>query len=378
MSIATDKSAWAVSAYRNDVLIGSMSLPSSGLLTIGRSSDHDVVLRDLSATDAVLQLSVDRPQIGITVLSGQITVGENTYSNGAQFMCDDQTILMSEVGLKFSGLALGTSDSLPEALVAQSVAASADITDDREYSDTAAQVGLHEPNEPVAPWFNQGRLVGGSLVACALVFLSIGSWQVLASLSQQQPAPEAVVQAFLVENELAGLDLQSSTSGLVLSGTLKTNEQRMQVERFLREQAFATKQQFVVLEQLQSQLVDVFRINGVAAIVTFDESGVLQAATAVADEQQLDIVRQAVGIDMPQLKNWNINNVAPPVQEAKIPEDPGKRVAMVVSDEPAYVLTQDQTRYFIGSMLPTGHQITNIKEGRVFLTKDDTTSELEF
>lgn len=383
MSIANDKSAWTLSAYRNDVLIGSMPLPSSGLLTVGRSSDHDVVLRDLSATDAVLQLSIDRPQIGITVLSGQIIVGEETHSSGAQFMCDDQALQMSEVRLTVSGLALVESKSSPKALASQTLAASVDIhsnTDaqESESKDCSAPAGVQSNNDAVSPWFSKGQLVGTSLVACAVVFLGIGSWQVFASLDQQQAAPEAVVQAFLVENELAGLNLESSATGLVLHGTLESNEQRMQVERFLREQAFATKQQFVVLEQLQSQLEDVFRINGVAANVSLDPSGVLQAATEVADERRLDVVRQAVSIDMPQLKNWNINNVAPRVQEKKKPVDPGKRVAMVVSDEPAYVLTQDQTRYFIGSMLPTGHQIDNIEDGRVFLIKDDEMSELEF
>ncbi len=51
-------------------------------------------------------------------------------------------------------------------------------------------------------------------------------------------------------------------------------------------------------------------------------------------------------------------------------DDPGKRIASIVPGNPAYIVTADGARYFVGAMLPTGHRITAIAGQRVSLERD--------
>ena len=45
-------------------------------------------------------------------------------------------------------------------------------------------------------------------------------------------------------------------------------------------------------------------------------------------------------------------------------------IASVVPGNPAYLVTADGARYFVGAMLPTGHRITAISGQRVWLERN--------
>ena len=63
-------------------------------------------------------------------------------------------------------------------------------------------------------------------------------------------------------------------------------------------------------------------------------------------------------------------------------DDPGKRVAAIVSgnppEVPPYLVTADGTRYFEGALLPTGHRIAAIGQHEVLLEKDGARTPLVF
>ena len=59
-------------------------------------------------------------------------------------------------------------------------------------------------------------------------------------------------------------------------------------------------------------------------------------------------------------------------------DDPGKRIASVVPGDPAYLVTADGARYFVGAMLPTGHRITRIDGQHVTLERGGEESTLNF
>jgi type III secretion protein D len=61
-----------------------------------------------------------------------------------------------------------------------------------------------------------------------------------------------------------------------------------------------------------------------------------------------------------------------------LPDDPGKRIASLVQGDPAYVVTADGARYFVGSMLPSGHRITAVDTQSVTLERDGRQSTLNF
>jgi type III secretion protein D len=80
------------------------------------------------------------------------------------------------------------------------------------------------------------------------------------------------------------------------------------------------------------------------------------------------------------LAKLSVRNTAEPAPKPMPPvaEDPGKRIASLVPGDPAYVVTADGSRYFVGSMLPTGHKIVDIGPTSVTLEYDGTKTTLNF
>ena len=50
----------------------------------------------------------------------------------------------------------------------------------------------------------------------------------------------------------------------------------------------------------------------------------------------------------------------------------------LVPGEPAYVVTVDGARYFVGAMLPSGHRIARIAPQQVVLERDGRQMNLNF
>ena len=52
---------------------------------------------------------------------------------------------------------------------------------------------------------------------------------------------------------------------------------------------------------------------------------------------------------------------------APLSDDPGKRISSLVPGEPAYLVTADGSRYFLGALLPSGHRVMQIAKGSLAL-----------
>jgi len=75
-----------------------------------------------------------------------------------------------------------------------------------------------------------------------------------------------------------------------------------------------------------------------------------------------------------------VHNTAVPLPPPSAPmsDDPGKRVASVVPGDPAYIVTVDGARYFVGALLPSGHRITEVAAQKVTLERDGQQTTLNF
>ena len=51
---------------------------------------------------------------------------------------------------------------------------------------------------------------------------------------------------------------------------------------------------------------------------------------------------------------------------------------MVVDGNPAYLMTYDQSKYYIGAVLPTGHKIVDISKQQVTIEKEGVLTTLNF
>jgi len=341
-------------------------LPKEGRVVIGRSLDKDVVLRHLPDGETIITFVCDHPTIKVEVQGGTVSSNSQSYSIGDVFDLGKGGLTAGSLRLSVDGIVTNSSDHR----------SASDMGPIDSVNDSRALIPFSQTSrsQPELPWWQRRSVIGASL-ALGLSVAMIGL-QVKAFSRVKTVDPRVAFEDYLLHHELSGVSLNTDNRPWVLIGRVGDRSELLGLEQFVSSQAIDVGIEVVDGQSIRSQVEDLFRINGVIASAQFDDDGMLWVQTAISDTEQLEALRNAVSNDMPRLTNWDISNTPPESPFENL--DPGKRVAMVVSDDPAFVLTADQTRYFIGSLLPTGHKITEIDSGRVIIEKNGEKSELDF
>ena len=136
-------------------------------------------------------------------------------------------------------------------------------------------------------------------------------------------------------------------------------------------------------DEFAQDVEDVYRVHGVDAKVRMTGPGEAEVATASGDAAALDRIERALRDDMPTLGSLVRLDRAPAARPRPVVQDgdAGSRVVLVVDgsgERGGYLLTRDGSRYLVGSMLPSGHEIERIRGGTVFATRGGETVELRF
>ena len=124
---------------------------------------------------------------------------------------------------------------------------------------------------------------------------------------------------------------------------------------------------------------EVFRVNGVSVRTQVAGAGRIAAEAVEPNADKLNRAADVVRRDVRGLQALDVRNTAKPAPPPAPPvfDDPGKRIASLVPGDPAYLVTADGSRYFIGALLPTGHRITQIDKSRVTLELHGQASTLD-
>jgi type III secretion protein D len=203
------------------------------------------------------------------------------------------------------------------------------------------------------------------------------------------PRPVAPVEPLqlaeqLKASEFAALRVNRLPDGRQLvSGRLSTLAQRARLDAWLAARRLGTVRLDVqVDEALARQVTEVFRVNGVAAQVIATAPGRLVAEAAEPDRARLAHAEEAVRRDVHGFDDLSVRNTAPPptapAAPVRLADDPDKRIESLVPGDPAYVVTADGSHYFVGSMLPSGHRITQVQAHQLTLERDGQITTLNF
>jgi type III secretion protein D len=191
---------------------------------------------------------------------------------------------------------------------------------------------------------------------------------------QAAAAPTSSLADALRTSEFAAVlsPAQDASGRLELRGRLATLAQRTKLDAWLAARQLTPLVNVVVDEALARDVTEVFRVNGVPVQARAQGPGHIVVEAAERDAEHLARAEEVVRRDVRGLAQLGVVNrvqpVAPP--RAPVPDDPGKRIASLVPGSPAYLVTADGSRYFVGAMLPSGHRITAIGAQRVQLERD--------
>jgi type III secretion protein D len=185
----------------------------------------------------------------------------------------------------------------------------------------------------------------------------------------------------LQTSEFSALATTTHPDGRVeLRGRLATVAERARLDAWLAERQLAPSIEVQVDEMLVRDVTETFRINGVPVKAQVAGPGSVAVDAAERDVDRLARAEEIVRRDVHGLTSLAVRNIATPLPKPlpPIPDNPGKRIASLVPGQPAYLVTADGSRYFVGSMLPTGHRIAAIAAQSVTLEREGQQTTLNF
>ena len=340
-------------------------LSSDSVTTIGDSFDCDIVLRGLPGT---FDPDQEGNRIGILkegeycrvqVLLGSVAVDERIVTAGDSFTVSaDDTLRIGTELFKV----------LPAA--EQSV-------------DSETGLATQQPVADRRPARRFATLAGTALLGLCLVVAGVAGY-----LDQQAPNSQASVNIPSLGALLAGAGFSNlevvpaADDSYRIRGRVANRARQIELKKLVATHGTAAQLDVSVDEVFREDVTEVYRLSGIESLVEITGKGEVTVSTATADLELLERVEQRAYEDIAGLSLLVRQNQPPAVTEDTASPDfsqlPGKRIKMVVSSDPAFILTEDGSRYFQGAILPSGYKIKSILEKTVQLERDNEIVDLVF
>jgi type III secretion protein D len=342
--------------------VGARAPLSAGLACVlaaepdGQGAGADIVLREERVAPARVSVQADWPQATLEVLAGEVRLGDQTLAAG------QRTTWMPHAPLQ-----IGSS------VVAFGRACDDDWRLGDPVEGLAAQASTTETPAPTATPLRRRAEVWLASLGAGVLLSCVGALWMAHGVAAPAPAaidPAAALVTALRGSEFAALDASRSADGrLTLRGRVPTQVQRTLLDAWLTERRLAPTVEVWVDEAVAHDVAEVFRVNGVAVRTQLAGPGRIAAEAAEPDATKLNRATEVVRRDVRGLQALDVRNTAKPAAPPAAPlsDDPGKRIASLVPGEPAYLVTADGSRYFLGALLPSGHRVMQIAKGSLTL-----------
>jgi len=348
-------------------------------VTVGQQEADDVRLRDPAVSGARLALGIDEAGVRVDWLAGAVCVDGKALEPGRSVRwVPGQTLMLGEVSCRVdAATAMTASPVRGDPARGRDAPASGYPLCSPVSADAQVPVAA-VPSDSIRPTIRPRRAARlGALVLVALAIVPVW-WAGERALAPQDVL--TVSAASLLDGSVfAGLDVAEREGRAIIDGVVPDRAALAELDAMLARSTQPVVSRVETDTTLADKVLDVLRVNGAEAELTSSNGGHVVASTALPISRDLQELADIVQGDVPALASLKLNNTPPPVARAPSGRlDPGKRVAMVVSAAPAHVITDDESRYFIGSLLPSGHRIVAIVDNRVSLERDGERTNLEF
>lgn len=332
----------------------------------------DIVLREDKLPPARVRVCAELTQATLEVLAGEVLLGNEVLKSGAQATWSQHVPL--KIGSSVVAFGRACIDDWKAGTPAPG------LLDEQPAANANAQAPAAAKPLPRRAEFWLACMGAGVLVVCAG---ALAMARVAAAPTPPQVNEAVSLAQALRGSEFSALEVGRTADGrMALRGRLTAQSQRAKLDAWLaaRPASAPLAVEVVVDEAMVREVTEVFRVNGVAVQADVAGPGRVVAQAAERDADKLARAEEVVRRDVRGLEQLSVRNTAKPLPPPPPPvvDDPGKRIASLVPGEPAYLVTADGARYFVGAMLPTGHRITRIEQTSVSLERDGQQATLKF
>ena len=354
------------------------NLPVGQRRTIGNGIHNDIVVGDADIPAWALLLQNSGTNITVNLIIGEANMDGQTLSRECFFsLISSARIVTGETNFELS-----IPENKPDtvALPFSTKHKESPIVKD------ARMTGHSNADKKAGSGLSPRKILFGVSVICVAIATLSAIYVVTGSLiivnADSQPGIEKFL-AKLSEPQYDSLNykLADDSKTYIVTGTIENREQRTE----LLDSARTTGTPVQLEVQLNSELIetiqDIFRVNGVPARAQVNDTGKIEVVTRTANLEKLDSISALVRTDLPRASTMEVINTIPnSVVKESVAEmtDPNKRITLISAGANAYIMTEDNSRYFVGAMLPSGHKVEEIRNEEVIVSKNGKRQSLKY
>jgi type III secretion protein D len=192
-------------------------------------------------------------------------------------------------------------------------------------------------------------------------------------------SPRAV-KATLSATGFTGLKVtrDAASDTLIISGAVSSDSNASRLRKLIAEKFPGALVDITTPVSLAAAATDILRNNKVDADARPGRSGAIRIITEYLPQDRQIELTEILKRDLPALKNveYQMDNRRGDRDLQYFFSTSGSGLASYVDGTPGYIVTQDQTRWFVGSVVPTGHKILAIGGGRIIFERQGLIEEL--
>jgi hypothetical protein len=338
-------------------------LPQRGILMIGQADDCDLILSDSGIANHHCVLTVVGDQVLLRAMDGEVETHDGRIAVGENVSLEHFAVVrLGEVQF-----AVGPHWSERWQALADVGGTAMPVMTERQLAGR-----------------RRGVLAMAGLLLAVAALVLVGSWKVTHP-SASVRAVSMADQLDQVRGILRGLSLRhvSALAGeggrVVVRGVLGNAAQLPQLKRKLSESGLVTELTVRDWPSVAKQVNDIFAMHGYTVETTLLDQGGIEVAGHFGDaakgakatkdvlgsSDMQNLNTEALGLTL-ALKNYDEHAPEP------VKPDPGKRIRHVVGGRDPYLVTRDESRYYVGNKLPQGGVFLAVSaEGAILMRMPD-------
>jgi type III secretion protein D len=170
---------------------------------------------------------------------------------------------------------------------------------------------------------------------------------------------------------------------IVISGYVLSYKDKAVIENIIDDNAIPAIHKLKIGDQLAKEVTELFRINGVDVKATALVEGIINVTVNNYDKNIVNKIKhvalkEITDLDSLEIKYKTNKLVKKSIGKEVTYSDYDKKITMVVDGDPAYIMTSDDAKYYIGALLPTGYKVVDIIDQQVVLEKHGKQTTLNF
>ncbi len=355
---------------------GIVALPEAAVIHVGYEFSNEIVLRTPSIKGNRTELTVAADTVQLHVLEGSIDVLGQTLGEGATMLLPHYTPM--RIGDEY--IAFGYSEATEWSRTLALELTSPARADARP--DPAAHANQKRPWSSWLLGNSSDRnpildrpVIAGIMAMTVILFFGLKGVSIAGLISPHQDIEQ--VKAQLAQFGAKDLRVEKIGRTINISGFVDSKAQANTISDHFAYKLQSVKLQLTTGVEMAQAVGDVLRIQGVSGETRYIGSRSVEVATVALEPSQMEALEKNVRHDVPNLRELRFRNTIGTAFNginglATATANPGKRISSLVAGETGYLVTADGGHYFVGSVLPTGHQIISI-EGRLVMLEQNGT-----